>query len=485
MEDLQTAPEVTEQSLREALAEMELLEQIQTHRKRTRGIEYYIPNSMQLKAHQSLAEIILYCGGNRAGKTTYGACELSLHLTRQYPDWYPKERRFKHPIKAVVVCTENAIIEKVIEPKIRMYLPHDYVTNWKRVTGGYLSRILCKDGSTVDFLSNEQDDMAFESQDWDFYWGDEPQKRRKFDAIMRGLTDRGGRTILTFTPLIEPWMKEDLVDKSDGKRIQCFVVDMRDNKFDIQGNPILLEENIQKIEAMWDEDTRQTRIHGKFFHLRGVVYGEFSEIHTPTFDYHYPDPVICVMDPHDRQPHHVIWAIVDREDDLYVHTELAIACTVDELAKNIKRVEKENGFKIRRRLIDPNFGRSPLVTTGRNFIQEMAHAGCGGWAEANDSKEEGRLKVKEYLHWDRSKDISFTNRPKLYFHKARVPKTIHSIRNHQYEEWIGKTAGERDPKEKSKDKDTHGADDVRYLCLSNPTFDRMIAREYELEESPY
>lgn len=471
--------------LRQALMELEALEAVRNRRRNSDGLKYYIPNPMQMKAHKSKAEIILFSGGNRSGKSTIGAVELAMHLTRRYPDWYPRSRRFFHPIKAVVVATDNAIVEKVIEPKILSYLPANYIAHMKKITGGYLARIVCIDGSTVDFLTNEQDTMKFESQDWDFYWGDEPQNKKKFDAIMRGLIDRGGRVILTFTPLIEPWMKEELVDKSDGKRIESFIVDMRDNKFDIQGNPILLEENIQKFESMWDEETIQTRIHGKFYHLRGIVYQEFSDIHKIDFEYTYPDPVVAILDPHDRQPHHVNWAIIDRNDDLFVHSELDIHCTVQELADLIKSVEKKNGYKMKKRLIDPNFGRKPLITTGRTVIQELAMAGCGGWHESNDAKEEGRLKVKDYLHWDKNKPLSHTNRPKLYFHKTRVPRTIHSIANHQYEEWIGKTADEKDPKEKSKDKETHGADCIRYLCMANPTSSRMENIDFELEEAPY
>ena len=195
--------------------------------------------------------------------------------------------------------------------------------------------------------------------------------------------------------------------------------------------------------------------------------------------------MIAVLDPHDRQPHHVIWAIVDRQDDLYVHSEMSVHCTVQELADFIKKHENKMNYKMRKRLIDPNFGRKPLITTGRNMIQELHFSGCSGWTEADDPKDEGRLKVKEYLHWDRTKELSLTNRPRLYFHKLGVPKTIHSIRNHQYEDWEGRTDEEKDPKEKSRDKDTHGADDVRYLCMSNPTFEHLHREEYELAEHPY
>ena len=470
---------------RELLFELEKLETLERSRKKTNGLVYYTPNVHQMKAHQSEARIVLVCGANRIGKSTLGAVELATHLTRKYPDYWSKRRRFYRPIKAVIVCDALQKIEKVIEPKLFEFLPFSLIEDMKRITGGYLNRIRMKDGATVDFLSAEQDQMSFEGADWDFYWGDEPQRKRQFEAIQRGLVDRNGITVLTFTPLVEPWMKEDLIDKSDGKKIEVITASMYDNQYDIKGHSILSKESIEEYENSLSDDMKETRIYGKFFHLRGAVYPEFGEMHKIEFSYQYPDPVIAVLDPHDRQNHHVIWAIIDRNEDIFVHSELSVHCPVNELTRLIKIVEEKNGYRMRRRLIDPNFGRKPLITTGRNFIQEMAFCGLGGWQEANDSKDEGRLKVKEYLFFHNKLPISHTNKPKLFFHRFRTPLTIHSIANHQYEEWIGKLASERDPKEKSKDQDTHGADDVRYLCMSNPTHGKLESRIYELEESPY
>ena len=89
------------------------------------------------------------------------------------------------------------------------------------------------------------------------------------------------------------------------------------------------------------------------------------------------------------------------------------------------------------------------------------------------------------MHFDQKNPISHTNTPRIFFSKSRVPNTIRSMRHYQYEEWVGKIAGERDPKEKPKDKDTHGADTIRYLCMSDPHFDSISKEKYELTEAPY
>ena len=151
--------------------------------------------------------------------------------------------------------------------------------------------------------------------------------------------------------------------------------------------------------------------------------------------------------------------------------------------------EVQAGYRMRRRLIDPNFGRKPQQVGGSfNVIQELAMKPFPiAFGEAVDDKELGRAMVKRYLHYDRQKPLSVTNSPKIYFHKTRCIETIRSVRNHQYDEWRGHAKDDRDPKEVEKQKDTHGADCTRYLCIGRPTFDRLMAKDdtWKLEEAAY
>ena len=141
---------------------------------------------------------------------------------------------------------------------------------------------------------------------------------------------------------------------------------------------------------------------------------------------------------------------------------------------------------MRRRLIDPNFGRRPSKPGGnRTVMQELASNGARFY-ESNDNIELGHMTVRDWLHWDSTKPVTAVNKPKLFFSKTRVPGTIRSMRNYQYGEWQGATKHERDPKERFKDKDTHGADCIRYLVMSRPFFKNLNPmRESELEEPVY
>ena len=459
-------------------------------RRKSFGMDYYVPNAMQLKVHMSPARTVLVCAGNRSGKSHCGAIELCFHLTRRYPDWYPEDKRFKKPIKAVISCTSFSTALKVIEEKLVSLLPKGYYTI-KRNPQGYPQRIKCKDGSVVDILTLEMSDQMYESADWDFAWEDEPQQQRKREAIFRGLTDRRGREIITFTPITEPWMKEELIDKADGKRIDLITASTRDNLKDIQGNEILSELAVQEFEDSLSDEFKEARILGVFYTLRGRVYKDFNEaIHVKDFTYSQPEnigmPVICVLDPHDRQPHHLIWAFVDRNDDIFVDKELIIHCELPDLAKTIRKVEHDSNYSIKRRIIDPNFGRKPAAAgSNRSVIQELARNGAA-FGEAQDDIEIGHMIVRDYMTYKKDKPITAINKPKLFF-SHNVPKTVKSVRNLQFEEWQGKTRGEKNPKEKEKERDNHGADVVRYLCIGRPRYTNLTfkSEELELAGAPY
>ena len=471
---------------RDLLLQYNAVAQVLQARKKMRGMDFYVPNPNQLKAHKKVAKVIAYVGANRSGKSHWGAEEVALAVTKKYPDWFPIERRFHGPVKIRIATDRFAKIDSVIEPKLRSLLPHGEIVRIRRSPQGYLTKMFTKDGSMIEFLTMEQDEMAFEGQDLDLFWGDEPVDRTRYIATQRGLVDRGGVTILSFTPLIEPWMKEEIVDRADDVNVAVVYADIRDNKADIDGNVILKEEDIAWFESLLTEDEKETRLHGKFFHLRGAVYREYnSAVHEVT-DFDYAKncqgyPVIRIIDPHDRLPHWVIWAMIDKIDDIYVMYEAVIPGTTKQLAATILATERYFGWNMAAGLIDPNFGESPsAVGSGVTMIQELAQFRVAVFPA--DDRDIGRLQVKEYLHYNSALPMDITNKPKLFFVKSGCPRTIKSVINLQHAEWKGKTGADKDPKEETKEKDAHGADVVRYLCAAKFTFNQF--RQDTRNENP-
>ena len=453
-----------------------------TRRHRENGISYYIPNPKQYLAHKSPCKEIFYCGGNRSGKTTFAIAEAVIHTTGDYPDWYPKERRLNRPIKVKIISPKfKEGIGDTIAPKIKSLMPQKvYAGNPKRSPQGYLVHMDVKwkgnkGISTIDFLSQEQDIMSFEGWDADIVISDEPLKEKIFIAIQRGLVDRGGWFICAYTALKEAWMKK-LTDKADGTLRDFFVADIRDNKFNIRGDTILKEENIKRLEESMSEEAREVRIHGRYYHLSGLVYKELDQtVHQVD---KMPEKYITwgVLDPHDRNPHWMIWAAVDPIGDITLYKELILRGNLYELAKAIKFHEK--GMSMHSRIIDPNFGHTPDSVGSNITVQDQLRQPPNrvDFIDGIDDDEAGVAAVREYLRFDRSKKISINNRPKLYFLKGACPKTWEAMSELQYKDWKGAT-DEREDNERIMEKNKHAADTVRYLCIQHPKYKKFKTYE--------
>ena len=94
-----------------------------------------------------------------------------------------------------------------------------------------------------------------------------------------------------------------------------------------------------------------------------------------------------------------------------------------------------------------------------------------------DDDEAGKLRVRSYLKFDRTKKVDISNKPKLFFFKQRAFKTWRAISNLQYADWQKKTSEDRELKESVKDKNKHGCDCVRYLLISSPKYERTYSPE--------
>ena len=469
---------------RQLIFELDEIERTLVHRKKSSGISYYIPNKKQLEFHKSTARNIMLLGSNRAGKTHALVSDFIMHATGNYMDWYPEEKKLYHAPKLLFIALSFEAIKKYIEPKFNSLLPSDLIKGTRRASDGHITQYTIKhvtgNTSQIDFSSQEQDSMAFEGSDYDLAGSDEPLKRYIFIAVSRGLVDRGGRFLFAMTPIIQPWMKEELCDKADGKFCDVIHSVMTDNLEDIEGNPILTKEAIKFFEGLLTEDEKEMRLYGRWFHMSGIVYKEFDQgVHV--IDDAVVDkslPVFFVLDPHDRNPHCGIWAYVDKTDDVVICDELIQGGTPEEYSKAVLSLEKERGYKIRKRIIDPNFGNKPQSVGSRiRVVDQFRNSGLKNMILGIDDDEAGKLRVRSYLKFDRSKKVDISNKPKIFFFKQRAFKTWRAISNLQYADWQKKTSEDRELKESVKDKNKHFSDTLRYLLLSNPKYERTYSPE--------
>lgn len=441
----------------------------------------YIPHEKQKLFHSAVEKIRFLSGGNRSGKTEAGCLEAIFHSTGIYPDWYPKEKRLLSHNKGRIVVTDyGKACGKVIEPKLFQWLPKELIVATKRTVKGHLEELQVRhvDGgvSVFDVMTHEQDVEQFEGWSGHWAWFDEPPPRDMFIATQRGLIDFKGRCWLTLTPVNEPWLHDEYI-MNESNKVFFMVVDIRDNTRlrDLLGAESF-EEEIKAFEATLREDEKEARLHGKFIHLSGRIYKEFDPvihcISEKNFKIDDRWPTYFAMDPHDRKPHHGIWIKIDPLGNLYVIKELKFKGTIKEVCKQIllrERLDRIDSMSVIR-IGDPNKMETPSAVNGLKFKDEFASHAVHFITNVNDDIALGHLAVAEKLWYDKTKPLSSTNKPKLFFVRERCPEVVQAIQMYIWDNWRGKNKDIRGEKEKPQETYKDFMDCLRYLVMSRPTF---------------
>lgn len=445
----------------------------------------YEPHPKQTIFHCEKAKIRLLCGGNRSGKTESGTCEGLFHATGLYPDWYPQELRLNKPNVGRIVVQDYAKgCGEVVEPKIWKWLPKNLVLNTRRTQKGVLEKLYIKHvsggTSTIDVMTHEQDDEQFEGWSGHWAWFDEPPPREKFIATLRGLIDFEGRSWLTMTPINQPWIYDELLENGD-PNVAYMTVDIRDN-------PHLSEAAIKEFESRLTDEEKEARLHGKFKHLTGRVYKDFDPaVHVIPNDRVKVElrwPKFFVCDPHDRKPHFGIWATVDPLGNIYVIDEIKAKGTLKEFSSQVllrEAMQKDKFIPMEViRIGDPNKMNTPSAVNGLKFVEEFASHGMHFIVDVNDDIALGHLSVAEKLRFDKTKELSRTNKPRLYFLKDTTKECVSFMQKYVWDDWHGKAADSKDKKEKPKDVFKDFPDCIRYLVMYDPGW-----YESEADPQPY
>ena len=164
----------------------------------------------------------LILAANRVGKTEgIGGYELTMHLTGQYPEWWPGHR-FDKPVRAWASGKTNETTRDIIQAKMfgrvvgmglsknvagTGLVPGDLVgpMSWKRGVRDLIDTVSIKHvsggTSTLGLKAYEQGRGAFEGTEQDvILFDEEPPLDVYVEASVRLMTTQG-LMMLTFTPL--------------------------------------------------------------------------------------------------------------------------------------------------------------------------------------------------------------------------------------------------------------------------------------------
>ena len=318
-------------------------------------ISFYTPIGQQPQAHAADgAAVRLVLGSNRSGKSVFGVVEAGAH-SLGYRPWLPED----HPnhivrmtngepipvpnVGRVIAQNFEQAIVQTIWPKFEEWMPKGQY-KIKRDNRGIPKQIIWKNGSVVHFMSNDQDDMAFEGTNGHWVWADEPIDYAKYIGLKRGLIDFGGHMWMTMTPLSQPWIADVIANRAndpDGS-VRLFKFSIWDNCTENGGH--LRREDIEEFLKDLREDELEARLHGNFLHLAGRVYKEWEPVDphwiTP-FNIPPGWPRVMVIDPHPRKPIAVLWAVCNPDGQWIVYRDLfdSKLKTVHDVAERIKRLE--------------------------------------------------------------------------------------------------------------------------------------------------
>lgn len=410
----------------------------------------------QKKVLTSEKRRIAVLGPNRHGKTTIGIIRGLCHALGFYPDYFPSHMRFKPPTRGRIIISEYKEHGAVLVDKIKQWCPAASIKKFYKNPLGYCVGVEFVNGSYVSILTHEQDTRSHEGWNGHWAWFDEPAPKEKFVATLRGLVDFNGQVWFTLTPISEPWLADEIYEENPGL---WDVVDLQ-----LYANPYISKEALDEFFASVPPDQLQARKFGKFIHLAGAVYPNFSPQRHIIPKQSLPDswPRFLVCDPHDRRPFALAWFAVDPTDRIWFYDEYPDSMfhkitntnlKIDDFATIIRN--KEGRSIIVRRIIDRRYGPRRSVLEGKSIIDSFAEFGLyfdTSYDDAQGGVESGHIAVKEYLG-------SETQEPKVFF-MDNCKNLIYAMTHYVYDEKTGK------PREEVKD----FADLVRYGIKDNPQF---------------
>lgn len=416
----------------------------------------YQPHAKQLMFHKSDSLGRLYIGGNRSGKTYSSVAEDCYWITGTHPYINTPEP----PVRGRVVTVDFTYgLEQIILPLFKSLLPPRYLKNgsWEDSYSKSLRTLTLSNGSTIEFMSYEQETEKFAGTSRHFVHFDEEPPLHIYNECLARLVDTDGAWWISMTPVEGlTWTFEKIYEKGPtDPNIYVVEADMLDN-------PHITKEAAERYLAGLDEDERKAREHGTYVQLGGLVYKTFNEethVIEPidpreipaswriyqSLDHGYNNPTAC------------LWHAVSPENQIITFAELyEREWTLDQVAEGIKTKEAAWGRQADMRVADPAIAQRS-AHAGTSIQQEYAIRGLF-FALANNNVETGVVKVQTYLRINPETQKPFRQIT------SNCANFIHEMKRLRWKTFASKKMQfENNPQEKIHKKNDHACDSDRYF----------------------
>lgn len=300
--------------------------------------------------------------------------------------------------------------------------------------------------SHIQFMSYDQDSSDFASGDVHYCLHDEPPKyaiwRENRARCMRG--GKGSTMVLSMTWPDNPalpvdWIFDEVYDKGMPGKLKDPDIEVV-NIFSTM-NKHLDQEEIAKRAAQMTATERNSRIYGLPIRFSNRIHPDFTDQAkswcfecgkivllnndgtccdcraTNVVEYNNVEPCtpnpfwpcFCLLDPHPRKPHFLMWVQVTPNEDYEVIATEQVEGGAEAVRDIVKEVEAKFQFRYVSRVMDPNMGASPSgAVRGRTWQTEFDEVGLH--FDLGDDSSVGRTKMNDFIKPD-----PLFKRPRLRF----------------------------------------------------------------------
>lgn len=449
------------------------------------NILMYSPHHKQLCFHMSDYWGRDYSGGNRSGKTYAAVVEDIWWATGTHP--YLETPL--PPVRGRVVGTDFTDgIGKVLIPMFKRLLVPSMLfgDSWDIAYNKQERTLTFKNGSTIDFMSYDQEIEKFAGTSLHFIHYDEEPPKGVFDECQMRIADTEGRFWISMTPVNGlTWMYDTvyepviLADDAEiiesagnayGQIVRSPSKEIIIIEVDAQENPYLSEKGRLRSISMLDEEDKKARSAGKFVEMSGLVFKAFdTKVHviplfTPPIDWEW----YSATDHGWNNPTATLWSAVAPNGDVYTFSEhFAAGMTIEQHATVMHLRESVWNREPDMRVGDPSMKQTSGIT-GTSILQEYASRGIYISVESIPrSVDIGVERIQQYL-----KTNPVTGKPKWFITENCV-NLIREMRRLRWKKYASKKMqGENNKSELIHKKDDHACDAMRYLftCMPELTF---------------
>lgn len=431
----------------------------------------YAPHPKQIVWHESQAREKIFLGGNRSGKTVANVFECCMWLTKKHKtNEYLKS--LDEPVRGRFVGVSfKEGMDLIAIPMFKAALPKSELINgdWSNSWNNDKKILTLANGSTLEFMSYDQDLEKFAGTSRHFVAYDEEPPQHIFNECRMRLVDTKGYWWISMTPVKGiTWMYDQFYEPwAAGERPNTLIIEISSEE-----NPHIDKAEIEEAVSGLSEEEANARRHGRFINLGGKVYKKFNPAIHKRYDFALDDSmtIYASYDHGWRHPAAWLWHAVEANGHVTTFHEIIVSeHTIAELAQMVKQFEKEvlapRGMSVILRPADPATNQTSGIN-GMSILELYATHGIYLTTEGIPrSIEVGLDKIQTYLEVD--PDPAY--RVPFWRYTNKCPILERQMQHLHWEKYASsKLEFDKAPKNKVADKEDDGPDSLRYFFSFMP-----------------